>query len=246
MVVVVGDGVIRWMFAASLALGILFLVRLGIVFREIQRNRRTHRLFPDRSSDNSNNNTNSSNNKKNKDPLSVLVVLGSGGHTTELLFMMQKLNIHHYHPIAYCKASTDTTSQDRLRTTRNNNNNTRNSEIIVYNLPRSREVGQSYISSAFSTLYAGWFALSLVGKLRPHVILCNGPGTCIPVCWAALLFRICLGRSSTTVFIESYCRVQSLSLTGKILYYLADLFVVHWPELHVKYPNSVVTKTFIR
>ena len=35
------------------------------------------------------------------------------------------------------------------------------------------------------------------------------------------------------VFIESFCRVKSLSLTGRILYALGivDLFLVHWPEL---------------
>lgn len=33
------------------------------------------------------------------------------------------------------------------------------------------------------------------------------------------------------VFVESLCRVQSLSLTGRILYYLADRFVVQWPGL---------------
>ena len=44
---------------------------------------------------------------------------------------------------------------------------------------------------------------------------------------------------ATVVFVESLCRVQSLSLTGKILSYFADVCVVQWPQLHQKYPQTV-------
>jgi len=40
------------------------------------------------------------------------------------------------------------------------------------------------------------------------------------------------------IFIESFARVEHLSLTGKILYYLADRFLVQWPELKQQYPRS--------
>ncbi|VDP67040.1 unnamed protein product [Echinostoma caproni] len=71
-------------------------------------------------------------------------------------------------------------------------------------------------------------------------ILCNGPGTCIPVCFAAVLARILLMRPILIVFVESVCRTQTLSLTGKILYYsrCADV-IVQWPRLHAAYPNTV-------
>lgn len=64
-------------------------------------------------------------------------------------------------------------------------------------------------------------------------------GTCIPVCFAAFALRV-LGLASTsrTVFCESFCRVKSLSLSGRVMYLLADRFVVHWPELLVHYPRA--------
>ena len=41
-----------------------------------------------------------------------------------------------------------------------------------------------------------------------------------------------LGLADTRiVFCESFCRVKHLSLTGKLLYPIADRFVVQWPEL---------------
>ena len=51
------------------------------------------------------------------------------------------------------------------------------------------------------------------------------------------------------MFVESFCRVQKwyqyllltyrLSVTGYLLYYVADSFVVQWPQLQRKYPRSV-------
>lgn len=43
---------------------------------------------------------------------------------------------------------------------------------------------------------------------------------------------------SKVVFCESFARVKSLSLTGKLLYYIADEFVIHWPQLQDKYPKT--------
>jgi hypothetical protein len=62
-------------------------------------------------------------------------------------------------------------------------------------------------------------------------LLCNGPGTCVPLCFAAFLARVFLFRPCSVVFIESFCRVQSLSLSGLLLYPLVDEFVVQWPQL---------------
>ena len=40
------------------------------------------------------------------------------------------------------------------------------------------------------------------------------------------------------VFIESVCRVKSLSLTGKLLYPFVDEMQVQWQELQDKYPRT--------
>ncbi|CAN0360370.1 unnamed protein product, partial [Hapterophycus canaliculatus] len=102
------------------------------------------------------------------------------------------------------------------------------------------QVGQSYVSSVYTTLVAMLHAALMVVRIRPDLVLVNGPGTCIPVCLAAFALRFFgLGSSySRTVFCESFCRVKSLSLTGRIMYVLADRFVVHWPELLHDYPRA--------
>jgi beta-1,4-N-acetylglucosaminyltransferase len=37
------------------------------------------------------------------------------------------------------------------------------------------------------------------------------------------------------IFFESWCRVEDLSLSGKLVRPIADEFIVHWPELAAKY-----------
>ena len=71
--------------------------------------------------------------------------------------------------------------------------------------------------------------------------LVNGPGTCIPVCLSAWLFNKLLlksSHSSKIVYVESICRVSTLSLSAKILVHFADDILVQWPELAAKYPKS--------
>lgn len=70
-------------------------------------------------------------------------------------------------------------------------------------------------------------------------VLCNGPGTCIPLCAVGLLLGILGLKRVLLVYVESICRVESLSLSGKILYHFADYFFVQWKPLQVKYPKSV-------
>lgn len=111
----------------------------------------------------------------------------------------------------------------------------------VITLPRAREVGQSYFSSVFTTLRALFAAVWIAFTQRPDLLLVNGPGTCLPVVVAtkvaAVVFRLCRGK---VCYVESIARTRSLSLTGKILYYLrlADLFFVQWPSLAERFPRA--------
>lgn len=172
-------------------------------------------------------------------PIKTLVVLGSGGHTTEMLQMIQQLNPKVYDPLIYVIASTDDTSERRVQALGGR------LPSKTYYIPRSREVGQSYLTSIASTLYAMVFSVWLVLKIRPALLLCNGPGTCLPVAVATLLFRILGVCQGNLVFVESFCRVESLSLTGRLLYPIADMFVVHWDELHAKFPRSQTISNFV-
>jgi len=142
-------------------------------------------------------------------------------------------------------ATTDTTSLRRVQAYPHSLPFDRE-RMTTYQIPRSREVGQSYWTSILTTLYSFWFAFWLVGfKVRPDLVLVNGPGTCLPIAVSAFFFRLVGWKPSKIIFIESFCRVTSLSLTGKLLYPVADLFVVCWDRLQEKYPLTHLVTTFV-
>lgn len=98
-------------------------------------------------------------------------------------------------------------------------------------IPRSREVGQPFAAAVVPTLRAIVAAFRVLLAARPDLVLLNGPGVCLPVLCAAFALRFLGVRYSHTLFLESVCRVRSLSLTGALAYPFVDRFVVQWPQL---------------
>ncbi|KAJ1692822.1 hypothetical protein LUZ63_009520 [Rhynchospora breviuscula] len=177
--------------------------------------------------------------------LRTMIVLGSGGHTAEMLSIVNVLQKDKYAPRSYVAALTDNMSlqkaqvyEESLLNHESNVDRKRGAQFMqIY---RSREVGQSYITSIGTTIVAIIHAMWIVLELRPQVILCNGPGTCIPLCACAYLLKLVGWRWCTIIYIESIARVKKLSLSGFLLYKLplADHFFVQWPLLQQKFPRS--------
>ncbi|XP_024910428.1 UDP-N-acetylglucosamine transferase subunit ALG14 isoform X2 [Cynoglossus semilaevis] len=163
----------------------------------------------------------------------------SGGHTTEILRLVESLS-GTYSPRHYVIADTDKMSEEKILTFEKSRAcSGPNSQFTICRIPRSREVHQSWSSSVASTLKAMQYSLPLMFRVRPDLVLCNGPGTCVPVCAAGLLLGLLGIKKVLLVYVESICRVQTLSLTGKILYPLSDFFFVQWSSLKDRYPKSL-------
>nr|CDJ80963.1 Oligosaccharide biosynthesis protein Alg14 like domain containing protein [Haemonchus contortus] len=164
--------------------------------------------------------------------------MGSGGHTTEMLELLKHLGSQ-YTPRCYVVADTDHMSEDKVL----NFEKTRDSGAFqICRIPRSREVGQSFLTAVPTTLYSIIYALQIVWKAKPDLLLVNGPGSCIPVVFAAALFDMIRLRDTIIIYEESICRVESLSLSGSILYFLglADDIIVQWKQLKEKYPRTTL------
>ncbi|KAK3755308.1 hypothetical protein QZH41_014615 [Actinostola sp. cb2023] len=186
--------------------------------------------------------------RKRENPVKTLIVAGSGGHTSEILRLMSGLSSM-YDPRIYVVADTDKMSTEKIETFENErkpqkedkdakeDQTTKDYEIIT--VPRSREVRQSWVTSVITTLKAMVASFPLVFKCRPELVIVNGPGTCIPICAAAIVMKILGLQDTTIVYVESVCRVQTLSLSGQILYHFADHFFVQWQQLQVKYPKAI-------
>lgn len=113
----------------------------------------------------------------------------------------------------------------------------------VDTIARARKVGQSYLSSIFTTLLSLAGALALVGKHKPRLCLTNGPAIGVTVCLAIRILQVItcgLLYRCDIIYIESFCRTKTLSLTGRIIYHmrLSTEFFVQWPKLATIYPRS--------
>uniref|UniRef100_A0A5B6ZH51 UDP-N-acetylglucosamine transferase subunit ALG14 n=1 Tax=Davidia involucrata TaxID=16924 RepID=A0A5B6ZH51_DAVIN len=174
-------------------------------------------------------------------PVSTLVVLGSGGHTAEMLNLLSVLQKDRFTPRFYIAAATDHMSLQKALSFENSLVDKTGVKTAQFKqIYRSREVGQSYLTSVGTTIIAMAHALWLMIKIRPQVILCNGPGTCIPLCVIAFIFKVVGIRWSTIFYVESIARVRRLSLSGLLLYklHMADQLFVQWPQLQRKYPRA--------
>lgn len=169
--------------------------------------------------------------QRRKQPARTLIVLGSGGHTAEMMAIVKQLNKKNYSPRFYVLASTDSTSKTKVLDMEEPTTSKNDYEII--RIKRSRHVGQSYITSVLTTLQSIWQCIPLVYRLKPDLILCNGPGTCVPICLIAFMLKVsgAINIQCKIVFVESFCRVKTVSLSGRILVWITDCFVVQWPQL---------------
>ncbi|XP_044003942.1 UDP-N-acetylglucosamine transferase subunit ALG14 homolog [Aphidius gifuensis] len=107
--------------------------------------------------------------------IKTMIILGSGGHTTEMLRVVKYLNFNNYTPRVYVHADTDQMSENKISDIDNND------DVKVLKIPRSREVGQSYLSSISTTIIACLNSAVFLWFEKPNLILCNGPGTCVPI-----------------------------------------------------------------
>jgi len=69
-------------------------------------------------------------------------------------------------------------------------------------------------------------------KYRPNFIVTTGAHTAGPICVIGKIF------GAKIIFIESFANVNSKSVTGKLIYPFADLFIVQWESMLDVYPNA--------
>lgn len=189
--------------------------------------------------------------KRKSDGAKLLVVIGSGGHTAEMVHILRsflsdekktkKRDFSNLFPKReYIFAVSDTTSVAKIE--RFEREEVQGAgEYENHFVPRAREVGQSYFTSVFTTLLAFWHSWRVYWKTKPDAILTNGPGTCVPVILACFLGKVFGYNSACKVmYVESVARTRRMSLSGRLCYglRLADVVFVMWPELKEKYPRS--------
>ena len=73
-----------------------------------------------------------------------------------------------------------------------------------------------------------------VWRLRPDLIVSTGAAVALPY------FLVGKLAGAQTAYIEVYDRIDSTTLTGRLVRPVTDLFCVQWREQQVLYPGSVL------
>lgn len=70
-------------------------------------------------------------------------------------------------------------------------------------------------------------------KFKPDVIVTTGAHTCVAMCYIAKIFR------KKVIYIESFANIETKTLTGKLIYPIADKFIVQWKSMLKLYPKAI-------
>ncbi|TIA88575.1 hypothetical protein E3P99_02511 [Wallemia hederae] len=197
-------------------------------------------------------------NKKPGDKVAVSVMLGSGGHSTELVKMIDALSFKRYTPRLWLIHTGDTLSTNKVVELENFKQTsatldwTDSGYYAINYLHRLRQVGEGYLNLPMNFFICLIQCLSLA-ILPPadissptstrsnsvtdaptpqlgELLIMNGPSTCIPLITAVWIAKLIGIPHPKMVYIESWTRIENLSLTAKIVKPLVDTFVTQWKE----------------
>lgn len=106
--------------------------------------------------------------------------------------------------------------------------------FITYDSARTRELKRKYLlrnigKNPLLMAYAFASIFRILRRERPKLIISTGAEIAIPAFYLAKLLGI------KTIFIESWTRVVQPTGTGRIVYPVADVFLVQWQRLLTRY-----------
>lgn len=76
-------------------------------------------------------------------------------------------------------------------------------------------------------------AWKILRKERPDLIISSGAAVAVPFFYLGKAFGI------KTIYIEVFDRINEPTLTGKMVYPVADRIIVEWEEMRKVYPKAI-------
>lgn len=76
-------------------------------------------------------------------------------------------------------------------------------------------------------------AWKILRNEKPDLIISSGAAVAVPFFYLGRLFGV------KTVYIEVFDRISKSTMTGKMVYPIADIFIVQWEEMKKVYPKAI-------
>lgn len=147
----------------------------------------------------------------------VLFISSTGGHLNELLQLKSIMNKYDSYLITEKTKSTISLKEEYK-------------DKISYLIYGTKHNMLTYpfklLANCFKSLYFYF-------KIKPDVILTTGAHSAGPMC--------CIGKifGSKIIYIETFANIHSKTVTGRIVYKFADLFIVQWESMLKLYPKAI-------
>ena len=136
--------------------------------------------------------------------MKVCIPTATGGHLTEVLYLIEAFEGHDIFFIA----------EDSART-----------EALTYRTYRFQTIG----TSVWRLLKALPRVAAILWRERPDIVFSTGGEIAVPIFYIGKLL------GAKTVFVESVCRLEEPTFSGRLTYLVSDLFLVQQPQLLSKY-----------
>ena len=138
-----------------------------------------------------------------------MLVCSSGGHLLQMLGLREAWGDHERVWVTFDKADARSLLRD---------------ERVKYAFgPTNRN-----IPNLLRNVRLAW---QLVRHERPRALITTGAGVAVPFAWTARAMRI------PVIYVESFTRIEGLSLSGRLIAPAAERMYVQWPELAATSPR---------
>ncbi|MEF7610888.1 PssD/Cps14F family polysaccharide biosynthesis glycosyltransferase [Enterococcus casseliflavus] len=144
----------------------------------------------------------------------ICLISSSGGHFEQLL-MLKKLS--EKHELYIVTEKTKYTSDDKT-------------EIKTYYTNQVNRFEKMFV---FKMIYNLIQSSYIFIKEKPDIIISTGALSVIPTFLIGKIFR------KKLIFIESFAKTNTPTLTGKLIYQFSDVFIVQWESMKTVYPKAI-------
>ena len=145
----------------------------------------------------------------------VMFISSTGGHLEELLRLKSLFKDYDYSLVTE-KTKSNLSLKDKYK----------NVSFLCYG---TKDHLFSYL---FKFTFNCFKSIGLYFKYHPKYIVTTGTHTAVPMCYIGKLFR------SKIIFIETFANRESRTLAGRLVYPIANKFVVQWEEMLKFYPKA--------
>ena len=147
----------------------------------------------------------------------LLFISSTGGHLSEMLQLRSLFKKYNYHIITE-KTKSNLTLKDEYKD---------KVDFLVFGTK------DHMLTYPFKLLYNCIKSIYLYIKVHPDYIITTGAHTAGPMCYIGKIL------GSRIIYIESFANVNTKTVTGRLVYPIADRFYVQWEEMKKLYPNAV-------